>query len=95
VTVHFDVADSRTRRPEKFEQVLRATLPLAYGSAAEALLGPIAPGALIGAVDLVTELPTRGLHLRASDGRALSIWPQTRPGRDGPLVIAYRATLTP
>ena len=93
VTVHFDTPDARTRRPERFEQLVRSTLPLAYGAAAEALLASVAPGALVGAVDLVTELPTRGLHLRASDGRALSIWPETRPGRDGPLVISYRATL--
>jgi hypothetical protein len=93
VTVHFDTPEARTRRPDRFEQVVRSTLPLAYGTAADAFLASVAPGALIGAVDLVTDLPIRGLHLRASDGRALSIWPETRPGRDGPLVIAYRVTL--
>ena len=92
VTVYFDTDDSRTRRPEKFEQIVRATLPAIHGSAGAALLASVAPGALIGAVDLVTELPSRGLHLLASDGRALSLWPETRPGRDGPIVVAYRTT---
>ena len=92
VTVHFDTPEARTRRPEKFEQIVRATLPAVHGSAAQRLLASIAPGSLIGAIDLVNELPTRGLHLRGSDGRSLSLWPETRPGRDGPLVVAYRAT---
>jgi hypothetical protein len=92
VTVHFDTDDARTRRPEKFEQIVRATLPAIHGSAAAALLASVAPGALIGAVDLVNELPSRGLHLLASDGSALSLWPETRPGRDGPIVVAYRTT---
>ena len=91
VTVHFDTPEARTRRPEKFEQIVRATLPQVHGAAAHSLLGSIAPGSLIGAVDLVNELPVRGLHLRGRDGRSLSLWPETRPGRDGPLVVAYRA----
>jgi hypothetical protein len=93
VTVYFDTPEGRTRRPDKFEQIVRATLPVTHGSAADALLASVAPGALVGAVDLVTDLPARGLHLRASDGRALSLWPETRPGRDGPLVVSYRTTL--
>jgi hypothetical protein len=92
VTVFFDTPEARTRRADKFEQIVRATLPAIHGSAGDALLASVAPGALVGAVDLVNELPTRGLHLRAADGRALSLWPETRPGRDGPLVVAYRAT---
>ena len=92
VTVYFDTPEARTRRPEKFEQIVRATLPAVHGKAADALLAAVAPGALIGAVDLVNELPTSGLHLRSSDGRTLSLYPETRPGRDGPLVVAYRAT---
>ena len=92
VTVYFDTPEARTRRPEKFEQIVRATLPAVHGSAADALLAAVAPGALIGAVDLVNELPTSGLHLRSTDGRSLSLYPETRPGRDGPLVVAYRAT---
>ena len=91
VTVHFDTPEARTRRPEKFEQIVRTTLPQVHGAAAQTLLGSIAPGSLIGAVDLVNELPVRGLHLKGRDGRTISLWPETRPGRDGPLVVAYRA----
>jgi hypothetical protein len=93
ITVYFDTPDARTRRPEKFEQIVRATLPVIHGAPAELILAGIAPGALIGAVDLLNDLPTRGLHFRAADGRTLSLWPETRPGRDGPLVVAYRSVL--
>ncbi len=92
VTVYFDTPEARTRRPEKFEQIVRTTLPQVHGAAAQTLLASIAPGALIGAVDLVNELPTRGLHLTGAGGSTLSLWPETRPGRDGPLVVAYRVT---
>jgi hypothetical protein len=91
VTVYFDTPDARTRRAEKFEQIVRSTLPLVHGAAADAVLGVVAPGGIVGTADLVNDLPTRGVHLRAADGRAISLWPETRPGRDGPLVVAYRA----
>jgi hypothetical protein len=92
VTVHFDTPEARTRRAEKFELIVRATLPLTYGVAAEELLASTSPGTLAGDRDVVAELPGRGIHLRTSDGRELSIWPETRPGRDGPIVVSYRAT---
>jgi hypothetical protein len=94
VTVYFDTPEARTRRPDKFEQIVRSTLPAVHGNAAETLLSGVTPGTLIGAVDLVGELPSRGLHLRATDGRVLSLWPETRPGRDGLLVVAYRSVLS-
>jgi hypothetical protein len=93
VTVYFDTPEARTRRPEKFEQIVRATLPAIHGSTAESILGAVPPGALVGAADLLNDLPTRGVHLRSTDGRALSLWPETRAGRDGPLVISYRSVL--
>ncbi len=92
VTVHFDTPEARTRRAEKFELIVRATLPLTYGVVAEELLASTSPGTLAGDRDVVAELPGRGIHLRTSDGRELSIWPETRPGRDGPIVVSYRAT---
>ncbi len=93
VTVYFDTPEARTRRPDKFEQIVRATLPAIHGSTADSILGALAPGALLGSADLVNDLPTRGVHLRSSDGRALTLWPETRAGRDGPLVVSYRSVL--
>ena len=94
VTVHFDTPEARTRRPEKFEQILRATLPAVHGPAAESLLGTVAAGGLIAPGETITEPPAAGISLRGRDGRALSVVPQTRPGRDGPLVVAYRVIPT-
>lgn len=93
VTVHFDEVMTRTRRPDKFERIVRATLPQVYGAAADTMLAAVKPGALVGSDDLVTELPVRGIRLAHSSGAALVVWPETRPGRDGPLVVAYRVTV--
>ena len=94
VTVYFDTPEARTRRPEKFERIVRATLPAIHGSTAHSILAAVAPGTLVGAADLLNDLPTRGVHLRSADGRALSLWPETRAGRDGPLVVSYRSVLS-
>ena len=93
VAVHFDTELMRTRRAEKFEQIVRATLPAVYGALADSALAAVPPGKLFAAADLLTKLPTTGLHLRAANGVTLAVWPETRPGRDGPLVIAYRASV--
>ncbi|MFL5578434.1 MAG: hypothetical protein ACJ79S_20970 [Gemmatimonadaceae bacterium] len=90
VTVSFDTELARTRRPEKFEQIVRATLPTIYGPAADSLLAHLPTGTLAGAGDLLTDLPARGLHLPAPGGATIALWPTTRPGRDGPLVVTYR-----
>ena len=95
VLVHFDTPLARTRRPEKFERIVRATLPAVYGAAADSLLATVPSGTFAESGDLVTELPARGVHLALPGGGTLSIWPQTRPGQDGPLVVTYRATVTP
>lgn len=91
VTVHFDTPEARTRRPEKLEQIVRATLPQVHGRAAGSMLAGIAGGTLVPAGDS-TEVPIRTISLRGPNGEALSLLPQTRPGRDGPLVVAYRVT---
>ena len=93
--VHFDTELGRTRRPEKFDAVVRATLVQIYGSPAESLLSTIPAGTIGRGGDLLAELPTRGIRLRAADGSTLALWPVTRPGRDGPLVVSYRAVVTP
>ncbi len=95
VTVHFDTPEARTRRAEKFEQIVRATLPEVHGSGAESLLATIATGNLVSDADLVGEQPLGPIRLRGRDGQSLSLWPQMRAGRDGPLVVAYRITPAP
>ncbi len=94
VTVHFDTPRGRTRRPEKFEQIVRATLPAIYGPFADSVLVHIPAGDLTRGADLLTDLPTRGLRLSLGAGWALALWPETRRGQDGPLVVMYRAQVT-
>ena len=94
VTVHFDTPETRTRRRDKFERVVRRTLPEIYGSAAEALLSSIPEGQMVEPADLVTEIAERGVKLDAGDGWKVSLWPETRPGQDGPLVVSYRVAVT-
>ena len=90
VTVHFDNSLLRTRFEEKFERTVRTTLPRVYGADAQAALDSVVPGALVRG-DLLNELPTKGIELALGSGRALLLFPMTRPGVDGPLVVAYRA----
>jgi hypothetical protein len=94
VTVHFDTPETRTRRRDKFERVVRRTLPEVYGSAAEVLLSSIPEGTLVESADLVTEIAERGVELDAGDGWKFALWPETRPGQDGPLVVSYRVAIT-
>lgn len=94
VTVHFDTPLGRTRRPEKFEATVRATLPLVYGATATRILAEVPRGELAASGDLLTVLPERGVHVPVSDGWNLALWPETRPGVDGPLVVSYRTQLT-
>jgi hypothetical protein len=94
VAVHFDTPGARTRQPQKFEQLVRATLPAVYGVAADSLLASVAAGELIRGVDPTTTTDaTHGVYLPLSAGWSLALWPETRPGRDGPLIVRYRTTL--
>jgi len=93
VTVHFDIARVRTRRPDKFERIVRSTLPAVYGPIADSVLMRIPSGELTRAGDLLTDLPVRGLRFALGGGWALALWPATRPGQDGPLVVRYRAVV--
>jgi hypothetical protein len=90
VTVHFDTPLARTRRPEKFEGVLRATLPQIYGARVDSALTAIPVGTLVPADGLTTDLPAQGLYVPVPGGPTLRIWPETRPGEKGPLVVRYR-----
>jgi hypothetical protein len=94
VTVHFDTPLLRTRQPQKFEQLVRATLPSIYGAAVEAVLATVAAGDLIRGVDPTATTSTHGVYLPLAAGWSLALWPQTRPGRDGPLIVTYRTALT-
>jgi hypothetical protein len=92
VVVHFDTSPARTRRADKFELVVRQTLKAVYGPVADSLLATVPTGRLAAPKELLTTLPTRGLHLTGPSGARLVLWPETRPGRDGLLAVAYRAT---
>lgn len=90
VRVRFDLVMVRTRRADKFESIVRSTLPQVYGAPADSALQALPAGAVTRAGDLTTTLAERGLHIPLADGRTISVWPEVRPGRDGPLVVAYR-----
>lgn len=90
VVVHFDTSPLRTRRADKFERIVRQTLAAVYGPVADTLLATLPDGKLAAPNALLTALPARGIHLATPSGRKVALWPETRPGRDGPLVVAYR-----
>jgi hypothetical protein len=90
ITVNFDTPLTRTRRPEKFEAVLRATLPQIFGASVDSALATMPVGTLVPSHGLTTDLPTQGLYLPLPGGSTLRIWPETRAGEDGPLVVRYR-----
>jgi hypothetical protein len=94
VLVDFDTPGTRTRRRDKFESVLRRTLPMVYGAPIDSVLRTIPDGGFVDGADLVTELPARGVHVHVGQGWTLDLWPATRPGQDGPLVISYWARVT-
>jgi hypothetical protein len=91
VRVSFDLLLSRTRRPDKFEAIVRSTLPQVFGSPADSALRALPYGSVARAGDLLETLPSSGFHIPLANGRTIAVWPETRVGRDGPLVVAYRA----
>lgn len=93
VLVAFDTPDLRTRMPEKFERFLRATLPQVYGPSIEAKLTSIPAGQLVAQGNLLYALPTRGIHLPLQPGWHLEVYPEIRPGEEGPLVVRYRTSV--
>ena len=93
VLVNFDTQGNRTRRADKFEQMLRTTLPLVYGRRVTLSLDSVPTGSLLPSRDVVGELTSQGVHLTLENGLRISLWPQTRPSADGPLVVAYRVVV--
>jgi len=91
VIVNFDTDQLRTRFDWKFEAVVRSTLPAIYGDVARTALDSVPTGGLVRG-DLLEVLPDSGIALALAEGDTLILWPLTRPGRDGPIVVAYRAT---
>lgn len=95
VVVTFDNETMRTRRAEKFEMVVRATLVSVYGAPMKEVLSSMQVGAIAEQGDLLTELPTRGVRIPVDGAWMVRLFPETRPGQDGPLVVRYRVRLAP
>ncbi|HVX39938.1 MAG TPA: hypothetical protein VHB25_10225 [Gemmatimonadaceae bacterium] len=93
VTLYFDTPLTRTRIPEKFERFVRATLPKIYGAAADSALARLPVGEIAAQGNLLQELPSRGVHIPLERGWQIALFPETRPGEDGPLVIRYRVSV--
>lgn len=95
VVVDFDRPMLRTRRPEKFEQFVRTTLESVYGAPGAAVIRKLPYGAIAAQGDLLKELPARGVRLPVDASWVIRLFPETRQGQDGPLVIRYRVRLVP
>ena len=93
VTVSFDMPMIRTRIPAKFERLVRSTLPAVYGRSIDSVLAKIPEGGIARQGNLVSELPTRGVRIPVNAEWAIALYPETRPGQDGPLVIRYRVSV--
>ena len=93
VVVHFDTRDARTRRSDKFEAVVRQTLPGVIGAAGAQALARVEPGTLVPAGRLLESLAAGPLRLAVGDGRVILLTPGSRMGQDGPLVVRYRAVI--
>jgi hypothetical protein len=92
VTLSFDTPMTRTRRSDKFEQFVRATLPAIYGKKVDSILTAMPAGTLAKQGDLLTELPSRGMRIPVDSAWEIRVFPETRQGKDGLLVIRYRAS---
>lgn len=93
VVVSFDVQLSRTRRGQKFEQIVRATLPAIYGPVADSALARIPDGGIAEQGDLMSQLTERGVRIRLTPPWEIRVYPETRSGPGGPLVVRYRASV--
>ena len=94
VVLSFDFAGARTRIPERFERLVRTTLPSVYGARVDSAMRAIPEGGIARQGDLFTVLAERGVRIPLSTGGAIALFPISRPGHDGPLVTQYRVTVT-
>jgi hypothetical protein len=95
VTLSFDSPMIRTRIPEKFERFVRTTLPAIYGHGVDSVLAKIPDGGIASQGDLMSELPARGVRIPVGTAWMLQLFPEVRPGQDGPLVVRYRVAVVP
>jgi hypothetical protein len=95
VLVNFDAYGHRTQRADKLENTLRATLPMLFGKMATADLDTLPEGQLVTNHDVVGALSTQGMQLTLANGAMVHLRVLTRVGSDGPLAIAYLATVQP
>jgi len=95
VRVTFDTQDGRTRRSDKFENVVRETLPIVFGDAGRSAVDRLAAGGLVPPGELLSTLDGAPLVIPVGDGRTIRLSPGARAGRDGPLVVTYRAVIEP
>jgi hypothetical protein len=93
VTLSFDIPLIRTRIPAKFEHLVRTTLPAIYGRGVDTVLAKIAEGDIARQGDLLSELPKRGVRIPVNAAWMIALFPETRPGHDGPLVVRYRVSV--
>jgi hypothetical protein len=93
VTLSFDIPLIRTRIPAKFEHLVRTTLPAIYGRGVDTVLSKIAEGDIARQGDLLSELPKRGVRIPVNAAWMIALFPETRPGQDGPLVVRYRVSV--
>jgi hypothetical protein len=95
VVIHFDNSEWRTRFEEKFERLVRLTLPQVLGAEARVALDSVPAGALVRGGDLLGDLTTKGIPLTfpGRTQRAV-LYPITRPGETGPLAVAYRVSIS-
>ena len=93
VTVAFDTPLARTRLPEKFEQFVRLTLPQIYGPSIDGVLAKLPVGAIASQGSLLYDLPVRGARIPIANAWAIRLYPETRPGQDGPLVVRYNVSV--
>lgn len=93
IVVSFDSPMNRTRRPEKFESLVRATLPAIYGRGADSALAHLPAGALARQGDLFGTVSTHGLRIPAGQAWEIRLYPESRIGHDGPLVVRYRVSV--
>ena len=89
------LSDAELDLCRRIYQFLRETLPLVYGALVDSAIVAIPVGSLVPAQGLTSELPTQGLYVPVAGGRTLRVWPETRPGEDGPLVVRYRVLIAP
>jgi hypothetical protein len=95
VMLSFDTPSNRTRIPEKFEQLVRTTLPAVYGHGVDSVLAKLPRGGIARQGNLLSQLPTSGVRIPIGEAWMIRLYPETRPGEDGPLVIRYRVMVVP